>query len=67
MDVGVESVSKGVGVDECAVVMGGVVMPGGGMCTGGVDATVYEVVAAAPEISRGAPLQIHLRQHRPGA
>ena len=65
--VGREGGSAGVGVDIGTVVMGGVVMRGGGVCTGGVDVTVYEVVAAAPEVSRGAPLQIRLRRQRPGA
>ena len=67
MDVGGEGVSAGVEVDVGAVVMGDVVMRGGAVCTGGVDAPVYEVVAAAPEVSRGAPLQIRLRRQRPGA
>ena len=67
MDVGGEGVNTGVGVDVGTVVIGGVVMCGGGVCKGGVDTTVYEVVTAAPEVSRGAPLQIRLCQQRPGA
>ena len=64
MDTGGEGVSTGVGVGAVFI---GVVMHTVGVGMGGADATVYEVVAAAPEVSHGAPLQIRLRRQRPGA
>ena len=56
-------------MDIGVVVMGvrGVDMHVFGMGTGGMDATVYEVGAAAPEINCGALLQIRLRQQRSSA
>ena len=69
--VGGEGVSTDVGVDVDGVVMGldgvfvgvgGAVMRAVGVDTGGMDAMIYKSVAAAPEVSLGAPLQIHLRQ-----
>ena len=61
--MGREGVSAGVGVGVGAVVMGvdDVLMRVVGVGTGGVDATVYEVVVATPEVSHSAPLQIRLR------
>ena len=68
MDVDREGVNAGVGVGTGAVVMGvgDVVMRTVGVCTGGADTTVYEVVAVAPEVNHGAPFQIHSRRQRPG-
>ena len=41
--------------------VGCVVMRVVGVVKGKVDATVYEVVVVAPEVSHGAPFQIYLR------